>query len=292
MKLSFVRSGILILAAACAASLALATASLAQGTNPNKVPDVEQQREQDQQLKQRQLGQGIPEQPAQAPKVDPLEEAAYKAFYDAGAQDADKRIQLGQDFLQKYPSSHYLESVYAGLTSAYYAKQDWKNFYENADKALAIRPDDVDVLVMVGWVIPHIITPDDPDASTKLDKAERYEKQAIVAMASLTKPPAMTDEQFALTKTEKLAEAHSALGLIYFRRQQYEDSVKELQQATQGAANPDPTDLFVLGYSFQSLNRYSEAVDAYNRCSQVPGALQDRCKQSAAAAKKLAAPSK
>jgi tetratricopeptide (TPR) repeat protein len=292
MKPSFVRTGILVLAVACAAGLAFAPASLAQGTNPNKVPDVEQQREQEQQLKQRQLGQGVADQQAQAPKVDPLEEAAYKAFYDVGAQDAEKRIQLGQDFLQKYPSGRYTEAVYAGLTNAYYAKQDWKNFYANADKALAIKADDVDLLVMVGWVIPHIITPDDPDASSKLDKAERCEKQAIVGMASLVKPANMTDEQFALTKTEKLSEAHSGLGLVYFRRQQFDESVKELQQATQGAASPDPTDLFVLGFSLQNLKRNAEAADAFNRCAQIPGALQDRCKQSADAARKLAGPSK
>jgi tetratricopeptide (TPR) repeat protein len=291
MKLSFVRTGVLFLGIASTAGLVFAPLSFAQGTNPNKVPDVEQQREQDQQLKQRQLNKGISEQPP-APKVDPLEEAAYKVFYDASPQDADNRIQLGEDFLQKYPKSRYIESVYEGLTTAYYSQKDWKNFYANADKALAIKPDNVDILVMVGWVIPHIITPSDPDASEKLDKAERYEKKAIVAMATLVKPANMTDEQFATSKAEKLAEAHSALGLIYFRRQQYEDAVKELQQATQGAANPDPTDLFVLGFSLQHLERYSEAVDAYNRCVQAPGALQERCKKSAEAAKKLAAQSK
>jgi len=292
MKPSFIRTGILILAAVCTTSFAFAPASLAQGTNPNRLPNKEQQQEQDQQLKQRQLGQGIPDQQAPAPKVDPLEEAAYKAFYDAGAKDADKRIQLGQDFVQKYPSSRYTEAVYAGLTNAYYSKQDWTNFYANADKALAIKPDDLDLLVMVGWVIPHIITPDDPDASGKLDKAERSVKQAIVAMASLVKPATMTDEQFAATKAEKLSEAHSGLGLVYFRRQQFDESVKELQLATQGAANPDPTDLFVLGFGLQNLKRHGEAAEAFDRCGQIAGALQERCKQSADAAKKLAAQSK
>ncbi|HXJ16050.1 MAG TPA: tetratricopeptide repeat protein [Candidatus Polarisedimenticolia bacterium] len=292
MKLSFVRTGILILGVAFTASLLAAPLSIAQGTNPNRVPDMERQREQEQQLKQRQLNEGISEKQAQVPKVDPLEEAAYKAFYDASPQDADNRIQLGEDFLQKYPSSRYIESVHEGLTNAYYSKKDWKNFYAQADKALAIDPQNVDILVMVGWVIPHIINPNDPDASEKLDKAERYEKQAIITMASLVKPANMTDEQFTATKAGKLVEAHSGLGLVYFRRQQYEDAVKELQQATQGVADPDQTDLFVLGLSLQNLQRYSEAVDAYNRCVEVPGTLEDRCKQSAEAAKQLAARSK
>jgi len=64
--------------------------------------------------------------------------------------------------------------------------------------------------------------------------------------------------------------------------------VKELQQATQSASPPDPTDFFVLGLDLQSLNRFGEAADAFNRCGQIPGALQDRCKQSAEAAKKQA----
>jgi len=271
-------------ALAFAASLIFAGPSFAQnGTNPNFVPELEQQQGTNQQLKQREL-----ENTPAAPKVDPQEEAAYKAFYDATAQDADARIQLGQAFIQKYPTSHYAESVYAGLTQAYYMKQDWKNFYDTGDKALALNPDDVHVLVTIGWVIPHALDPKDPDASSNLDKAERYEKHAIELVGTMPKPAPVTDEQFAQSKTTLLSQAHSALGLVYFRRGDSDGSVKELQQATQSAASPDPTDLFVLGVGLQSLSRYSEAADAFNRCGQIPGALQDRCKQSADAAKKLA----
>ena len=73
----------------------------------------------------------------------------------------------------------YIEAVHAGLAQAYYTKQDWKNFYGEADKALALKPDDVDLLTMVGWVTPHVITGSEPDASDQLDKAETYEKRAI-----------------------------------------------------------------------------------------------------------------
>jgi len=36
------------------------------------------------------------------------------------------------------------------------------------------------------------------------------------------------------------------------------------------------------------LSRFNEAADAFNRCGQIPSALQDRCKQQAEAAKKQA----
>src|SRR5208282_4266188 len=173
MKPSFMHARIAALAGALAASLAFAGIAPAQGTNPNKVPDKEQQADQDQQLKQRELNQAPTPAP---PKVDPAEEAAYKEFYNSNPQDADTRIRLGEAFVQKYPMSRYAESVYAALTQAYSVKQDWKNFYADADRALALNPDDATVLVIVGWIIPHDYNPESPDAAKNLDKAERYEK--------------------------------------------------------------------------------------------------------------------
>lgn len=270
------------LAATFALAMLFAALSRAQnGTNPNYVPEIEQQNSTNQQMEQRSLEKT-------PTKVDPQEEAAYKAFYDTNQQDADTRIRLGEGFLQKYPTSHYAEAAYAGLVRAYYAKQDWKNFYASGDKALALNPDDPSVLVIIGWVIPHTLDPKDPNASNDLDKSEKYEKHAIDVIGKMAKPASMTDEQFAQTKTTLLSQAHSGLGLDYFRRQQSEDSAKELQQATQSESTPDPTDFFVLGLDLQSLNRFGEAADAFNRCGQIPGALQDRCKQSADAAKKQA----
>jgi tetratricopeptide (TPR) repeat protein len=286
MRFSLARTGIQILAVTLGSSLLFAAVCRAQGTNPNFQVGKEQQQDQDQQLKQREMSQSPSNQPA--PKVDPKEEAAYKAFFDAGPQDADKRIQLGQDFIQKYPSSVYVEAVHAGLAQAYYTKQDWKNFYADADKALALKPDDVDLLTMVGWVIPHVITGNESDAGEQLDKAETYEKRAMQLIPTLPKPANITDDQFAALKAEKLVEAHSGLGLVYFRRQDNDNAIKELQQATQGNSKPDPTDLFVLGASLQNLGRYTEAADAFTHCSQIAGSLQDRCKQNADNAKKLA----
>jgi len=291
MKLPFGPTGISRLTLAFGASLALAMASPArQGTNPNMIPAIEQQRETDQQLKQRQLNKDIVEQAAQ--KLDPKEEAAYKAFFDASEQDAAKRIELGQDFLQKYPASRYAEAVYSGLVRAYYAKQDWPNFFASGDKALALKADDVDILAMVGWVIPHLVDPKDPEAGQKLDKAESFEKRAIVALATMPKPADKTDEQFAKYKTEKSAEAHSGLGLVYFRRSDFEASARELQQATQAVPDPDPTDLYALGASLYNLKRFSEAAAAFTKCAESPAGLQALCKQQAEDAKKHAAQSK
>jgi tetratricopeptide (TPR) repeat protein len=224
-----------------------------------------------------------------APKADPEEEAAYKAFSDAKPTDADKRIQLGEQYVQKYPSGKYAESVYQGLTTAEYDKQDLPKMYADSDKALALNPDDVTVLVLVGWVIPHNFDPNDLAAESRLDKGEKYEKHALEILAALPKPANMTDEQFAKVKAQGEAQAHSGLGLIYFRRQDYEQSIAELKKSTVDPANQDPTDYYVMGVELTRLKRFSESADAFQKCAAVPGGLQDRCKQMGADAKKQAA---
>jgi hypothetical protein len=222
-------------------------------------------------------------------KIDPKEQAAYDAFYHVNSEALDKKVQLGDAFLAKYPSSVFDEAVYAGLVSVYFERQDWKNFYSTADKALALKPDDVDVLTTEGWVIPHFYNPHDDNADEQLNKAEILEKHAIEVLATMPKPASLSEAQFTASKAQKATQAHSALGLVYFRREDYANSATELQQAMQGNASPDQTDLYVLGIDYQNLNRFSEAADIFSRCAQALGNLTDRCKESTDEAKHQAA---
>ena len=220
---------------------------------------------------------------------DPKEEAAYQAFYKA---EAAKKIKLGNAFLAKYPGDRYTEAVYEELAQTYYNKKDLANFYTYSDKGLSLFPDDVHLLALTGWVIPRAFTPNEPDGDKKLDKAETYERHALDVMAKMAKPDVFTDEQFAQFKTGESAVAHSGLGLIYFRREKYDESAKELQLAIPGEANPDQTDLFILGADFENLSHFKEAADAFNRCAQIAGMMQDRCKEYAGVAQKNAGEAK
>jgi len=219
---------------------------------------------------------------------DPREEAAYQAFHKASEQDPDKKIKLGDTFLAKYPKSRYSAAVYEELCQTYYDKKDLPAFYTFSDKGLSLYPDDVHLLALTGWVIPRAFTPDEPGADQKLDKAESEARHALDVISKLEKPATLPDNQFAQYKTGESAIAHSGLGLIYFRREKYDESAKELQLAIPGEAIPDQTDLFILGADFQNTSRFKEAADAFNRCAQIAGGMQDRCKQYATEALKRA----
>jgi hypothetical protein len=222
--------------------------------------------------------------------IDPKEQAAYKAFQNAS--EPAKKIRLGKEFINQYPNGYYLEAVYDELAQTYYARQDLTNFYSYADQGISRFPDDVSLLAMNGWVIPHAYNHDDPEADKKLDKAENYEKRAIVVMNGMRKPTNMSDQQFSEYKTEELALAHSGLGLVYFRRGDYGNSAKELQAAISSGAPSDPTDFYVLGADLESLNRYNEAAEAFKHCADMASSLQDTCKLAADGAQKQAAQTK
>jgi len=283
MKLPSLRCGFRILAIFLLAGLAIAPAVFAQYGGGGGTGQQQQQ-----QTPPPAAAATAPQQ-AEPAKTDPEEDAAYKKFIDTKITEIDQVIKLGEPFLQKYPNSKYAEGVYAGLTHAYYGKEQYDKMYAAADKALALNPNDADVLVLIGWVIPHNYDPNDMDANRRLDKAEDYEKRGLVILATLPKPDTMTDEQFVKAKTDKLSMAHSGLGLVYFRKQEIENSANELQQAVKLANPPDAVDLFVLGRDLQVLKRYSEAQDAYHKCAQLSSGVQDRCKQLESDVKKLAA---
>ena len=80
-----------------------------------------------------QSGQGSQSQPApqpsdksKTPEITPLtldapapvsadEDTAYKAFHDVPLENANKKIESGEAFLQKYPQSRYRSPVYVAL---------------------------------------------------------------------------------------------------------------------------------------------------------------------------------
>jgi tetratricopeptide (TPR) repeat protein len=223
---------------------------------------------------------------------DAKEQAAYVSFHKVTDDQPDKKIKLGDAFLAKYPNDRYSQAVYEEIAQTYYSKKDLKSFYFYSDKGISLFPDDVHLLALTGWVIPRAFDPKDPDADKRLDRAEFYEKHAIDVLSAMSKPEVFTDQQFAQFKAGEKAVALSGLGLIYFRREQYETSAQDLQQATAAEAKPDPTDFFILGADLENTGRWKEAAEAFNRCAQLGGAMQDNCKQQAANAAKNAGDSK
>jgi TolA-binding protein len=215
--------------------------------------------------------------------VDPAEETDYKAFTAIKLEDVDKRIEAGNAFVAKYPAGHYTGAVYSALTQAEYQKQDIPKVEADGEKAIAANPDDLSTLIIIGTLIPRDKnTAGDPK---ELDKAEAYAKHALVLIPTLQKPATLTDDQFTAMKASAQVQAHSALGLVYFRKQNLDGCITELKASTADPKSSDATDYYVLGVCQSAQQNYSDAADSFGKCAAMQSALSAGCKQKADEAK-------
>ncbi len=222
-----------------------------------------------------------------APPVNPEEEAAYKLFFEA--KEDSLRVKLGEEFQEKFPTSRYLESVYATLISAYQNLGQEEKMLASGEKTLVINADNVAALVTLTKALARRTDPQSLDAQQKFDKAEKYGKHALELIPALRKPENVTEEVFVKIKNDALADIHGGLGLIYLRKERIAESIAELEQATKISTSPDPVDFYLLGIVLQASKRYEESIAAYGSCAEAASQLQETCKQRQAEAKKQAA---
>jgi tetratricopeptide (TPR) repeat protein len=226
--------------------------------------------------------------PAGSP-VNAEEDAAYKAFVDSPPTDQAKRIQLGEDFVQKYPNSRYRTGVYSALTISYLQSGQVEKMEIVADKDLALNPNDVQVLAIIAQTLPRAMNSKTPEPEKVLTKAEQYSKKAIDLTPTLPKPANVPEDSFATAKKQTLAMAHGGLGLVYIRRGQFKEAIPELNQSVTIDPTPDPVNYYLLGMANAKASHFDDSVAAYNKCAAMTSTMQETCKKGAEESKKLAA---
>lgn len=223
-----------------------------------------------------------------APPASAEEEAAFKAMQQV--TDAQKKLQLSEDFLQKYPQSRYRPAAYQNLVSGYYATQQIPKMLDAGEKEIQLNPNDAPVLAVMGQTLARTYKPSAPDAAQQLQKAEQYSKRAIEVTPTLPKPDALSDEAFANAKNDTLTMAHSGLGLVYIRQGKFSEAVPELEESVKADRHPDPdpVNYYLLGVADKQTSHFDKAALAFNKCAAVQSSLQATCKASAEDAKKQA----
>ena len=257
-----------------------------QGSQPQQQPPAQQDQSKDKEPKPAPLSMDSVQAPA-----SPEEEAAYKAVQEAPPTDINKRIQMAEDFLQKYPQSRYRGVMYQNLVSGYFATQQIPKLLDVGDKEIEINPNDAPVLAVVAQTIARSFNAKAPDAEKQLEKAEEYSKRAIEVTPTLQKPPSMTDEAFMTAKNDTLGMAHSGLGLVYVRRAKYAEAIPELEQSIKvdAHAQADPVNDYLLGLATDKTTHFDAAATAFSKCAAIQSSLQATCKNSAEEVKKKGA---
>lgn len=220
------------------------------------------------------------------PPATPEEEAASKEVQQAA--DPNKRIQLAEGFLQKYPNSRYRQVMYQALVSGYFTTQQVPKMLDAGEKEIELNPNDAPILAVMGQTLARTYKPNAPDSAKQLDKAELYSKRAIEITPTLIKPENLTDDAFAKAKDDTLSMAHSGLGLVLIRRGKFSDAIPELEQSvkTDTHPEPDPVNYYLLGVADKQTSHFEAAAAAFGKCAAVQSSLQATCKSNADEAKK------
>ena len=222
------------------------------------------------------------------PPVNAEEDAAIKEFREVNPQqDLAKKDQLAEQFVQKYPNSHYAYEAYNWLVRTYYRKGQVDKMEAAAEKQFAVSPNDPQTLALVGSTLPRAMNANTPDPEKRLDKAEKYCHKALELLPTIPKPQNMTDEVFQQLKGQTYALAYSGLGLVAFRRGNYNDAIPELENAVKAEPQPDPVNYYILGLANEKASHFQDAVAAFTKCASIPGGIQSTCSQNLEEAKKL-----
>lgn len=227
-------------------------------------------------------------QPAAA-QPNPAEQKAYEAFYQTPPSDPQKVASSGEAFVKKYPSSKYNAAVYARLTGAYETLGESTKMFDAGHKALALNPNNVDVLSLMAYAIPRRINPNDLETPQKLKEATQDADHALALLSQMKKPANLSQQQFTTAVNGESAYCHSGLGLVDYYQHNIPGMVSEFQQAVKLEPTPDPTDQYLLGLAYLQANRPADAVTVLKECGAVAGPIESRCQSSLAQAKKLAA---
>jgi len=220
----------------------------------------------------------------------PGEEKAFKAFKSFQAipnSDAAKKIQSGESFIQKFPTSDYRSYVYGTLTINYFSTNQPDKAITAGEKSLELNPSDIYTMGVLSQALARLYNPSQPDAA-RLDKAEQYGKKAVELAPTLKKPDTASQEVFDANKGAALAMAHSGLGLVAIRRGNAAAAIQELDLATKLDNDRDPANLYLLGFANEGAGHFTEAATAFHRCAAVGGNMQDTCKKAESEAQKHA----
>jgi tetratricopeptide (TPR) repeat protein len=220
-------------------------------------------------------------------KVNKAEEAAYKNVLAAQGGDPAQQIQVGEDFISKFPMSRYNDGIYGLLTNAYFATNNTDKMFAAGAKALELNPDNAQVLALLAMAIPRRVKANTPDGPQQLQKAEGYARHAIDLIPAMQKPEKIDDATFEKSKNDMLAMCHSGLGLQDINHQKYDDARNELTQAVALATSPDAADYYLLGNADSQASFLHGAVTAYEKCASAGnGQLSQVCKNREDSVKK------
>jgi len=193
---------------------------------------------------------------------DYVEQALMNGAYNA--KDAAKRADYFVRFAKMYPGTPQGEQALTMAASAYQAAGNRAKMQEIANGALAKKPDDIGMLLL--------LADDYSEKGDQLDKAESYAKKAGSLADSAKKPDNLTDEQWKQQTSIQKGLSLSALGQIDLQKKLNPQAVDNLAKAApllKSNSTLYARNEYRLGFAYLNLKKNADAAKAFTEAASV-----------------------
>lgn len=163
-------------------------------------------------------------------------------------------IEKGAVFERKYPDSALRLPVCEMMARAWRAKGDAARATASVSAGLAIAPDYIPLLVELADLAAN-----DSSSGSGWERAENAAVRALTLLESAKAPRRVTAEAWTTAVAALRARAHSALGLVRFKRDDLSGAAKEFEAALAERSSEGPAIHYRLGRLYALAGREADA---------------------------------
>jgi tetratricopeptide (TPR) repeat protein len=202
-------------------------------------------------------------------KVPKKEFDAYMAVQNAASPDA--RIEAADKFVESFADSTLKSAVLFMAADAAERKNDIPKALTYAQNALEADAKNFEAMLLISGELARTSREHDLDLEEKLTRADKLAHDALEAVNGAAKPNAtMTDDQWTSYKKDKIAEAHTDLGMIANDRKKYDVAIVEFKTSVDTGATMDPTRMIRLAAAYDQAGKPDEGIKVLDTVLAMP----------------------
>ena len=177
---------------------------------------------------------------------------------DKNAIFIDKNSPLFQTFMSN--ADRQILGIYKQIIQEYQALADMPKAFEWGEKAIGYKPDDVDTLATVAYLMAERPPLNEAEMTKQMKTAEEHVNQAITELPTyLASPDAKGVDQAGLT-----SQLHYTLGLVYLRQKRLGSSQQEFLTALKSKPS-EPVTYYRLGLAYVQDMKNDQAMEALGK---------------------------
>lgn len=191
--------------------------------------------------------------------------------------EPQRRLELGEVFLQEYPDSPFMARVLLAMAEAYRMQGNFEKTIEVGEKVLEQNPGNLLARILLADALVEGTLPSQTDAPARYQRVEKLAREALdiipTAYPATARPPGVEQEQYDRQRRYVEAQPHASLGFLYLRQKDYLRAEDELKKAVElNQLRPNGTDHLRLAFAHIRQAEWAEAKAVLDRCVALGGA--------------------